>query len=380
MGRNNPGKRRRVYWYLIFVSVATVLVIAAVYLFSQKPPVEIIEKGRKAIAEARKAEAEVYSKEELLAAEQLWQEAMHQWKENNDKNPILRDYDKALKAATEAVSMADEARRNSLKTKAELQKYLRENLDDLRRALSYIETVKDKLPMNHSVRKRVTPVLMKLDEAESAYKRDDLITAQKIVDSIHANIAKLKDQTADLLDNYFKSYPEWIRLNQEMINWSKTNASVSLVVEKFSRKCIVYKSGKKIREFDVELGVNWLGDKIQKGDKATPEGRYHITVKKSGRNTIYHKALLINFPNADDRKRFNQQKSVGNISRNALIGGAIEIHGGGGKGIDWTDGCVALANRDMDNLYSLCSVGTPVAIVGSLTPLDKLIGDTQINQ
>jgi murein L,D-transpeptidase YafK len=165
-----------------------------------------------------------------------------------------------------------------------------------------------------------------------------------------------------------------------MISWSKTNASVSLVVEKFSRKCIVYKSGKKIREFDVELGVNWLGDKIQKGDKATPEGRYHITVKKSGRNTIYHKALLINFPNADDRKRFNRQKSEGNISRNALIGGSIEIHGGGGKGIDWTDGCVALANRDMDNLYSLCSVGTPVAIVGSLTPLDKLIGDTQINQ
>jgi murein L,D-transpeptidase YafK len=162
-----------------------------------------------------------------------------------------------------------------------------------------------------------------------------------------------------------------------MKQWSKTHSSVSLVVDKFSRKCIVYKSGKIIREFDVELGINWLGDKVQKGDRATPEGKYTITVKKSGRNTIYYKALLINFPNAEDKRRFNHQKSAGNISRNALIGGSIEIHGGGGKGIDWTDGCVALTNKDMDNLYALCSVGTPVAIVGSLTPLDKLLNSPQ---
>jgi len=147
---------------------------------------------------------------------------------------------------------------------------------------------------------------------------------------------------------------------------------VSVLVDKFSKKCIVYKSGKKIREFDVELGVNWLGHKIQQGDRATPEGKYSITSKKAGRNTVYHKALLINFPNSADRQRFNNQKASGSISKNAVIGGAIEIHGGGGKGIDWTDGCVALRNRDMDNLYALCSVGTPIAIVGSLVPLEKI--------
>ena len=144
------------------------------------------------------------------------------------------------------------------------------------------------------------------------------------------------------------------------------------MIEKFSKKCIVYKSGKKIREFNIELGINWLGNKIQQGDRATPEGRYSITSKKSGRGTIYHKALLINFPNSADTQRFNSQKANGIISKNAVIGGLIEIHGGGGKGIDWTDGCVALKNKDMDNLYALCPVGTPIAIVGSLIPLEKI--------
>jgi len=377
MAGRKQRKRKVILKWTIFVIVAIVLTIVAVSFFSQKPPVDIIESARKSIAEARKAEADVYSINELVAAEGKWQEAMDEWKINNDKNPLFRDYEKALKSASEAITLAEAAKVKSVKIKAELHEYIQKTIKSLRVSLSSIETVKDILPLNHPVRKRITPVLLKLDEAESAYKRDDLITARKIIDSINTSIEKLRDQTADLLDNYFKSYPEWIRLNEEMKQWSKSRSAVSLVVDKFSRKCIVYKSGKKIREFDVELGINWLGDKVQKGDKATPEGKYTITVKKSGRNTIYYKALLINFPNADDRRRFNQQKSAGNIARNANIGSAIEIHGGGGKGIDWTDGCVALTNRDMDNLYSLCSVGTPVAIVGSLTPLDKLLNSTQ---
>ncbi|MDD2279628.1 MAG: L,D-transpeptidase, partial [Bacteroidales bacterium] len=62
----------------------------------------------------------------------------------------------------------------------------------------------------------------------------------------------------------------------------------------------------------------------------------------------------------------------GIIPRNSRIGGSIAIHGGGGRGIDWTEGCVALENNDMDKLFLLCSVGSPVAIVGSLVSLDKI--------
>lgn len=148
-----------------------------------------------------------------------------------------------------------------------------------------------------------------------------------------------------------------------------------MVVDKFSRKCTVYKSGKKYKEFEVELGINWLGDKNQSGDRTTPEGRYKVSRKRSGNKTLYHKSLEINYPNEEDQQRFEQLKRDGLIPDKARIGGAIALHGGGGRGIDWTEGCIAFENKDMDVLFSQCPVGTPVAIVGSLVPLDKIFED-----
>jgi lipoprotein-anchoring transpeptidase ErfK/SrfK len=66
-------------------------------------------------------------------------------------------------------------------------------------------------------------------------------------------------------------------------------------------------------------------------------------------------------------------KRSGQIDKRKRIGGMIEIHGDGGKGYHWTDGCVALSNDDMDHLYQQISVETPVVIVGSLKPLKEII-------
>jgi murein L,D-transpeptidase YafK len=124
--------------------------------------------------------------------------------------------------------------------------------------------------------------------------------------------------------------------------------------------------------FSIELGSNWIGDKNQQGDKTTPEGLYKIISKKSDGETKFNKALLLNYPNEDDKKRFSINKKNGIIKPGANIGNLIEIHGEGGQGIDWTDGCIALKNDEMDILYTACPVGTHVTIVGSLRPLHEL--------
>lgn len=370
--------RKKKFFFTIGLLILLLFLIAGVIsFFSQKPPIEKIEAGRKAIAEAIKEEANIYSLPELTIAKKNWEEAMNEWKENNSKTPIIRNYEKTESLANLAIENAIKARENAIKRKNELRKEIGKSIATLRVSVNYIETVKEKLPSNHNVWKKFTPAVLKLDEVESAFNRNDFTSAKKNLESLTYSIEEIKRQTIELLDNYFSSYPDWLKLDAEMRQWSKINGSVSLLVDKFSRKCIVYKSGKKVKEFNVELGVNWLGNKIQKGDRATPEGKYSITSKNRGRNTIYYKALLINFPNTADRQRFNLLKANGNIPKSAIIGGLIEFHGGGGKGIDWTDGCIALANRDMDNLYALCSVGTPIAIVGSLTPLDKIFDLTQ---
>jgi hypothetical protein len=358
---------------LVIITLLPIIVIGSVTIFSEKPPIEKLTNCQKAIAEARKEEAYIYSPNDLRQAEKLWQEAMKAWEKNNKKSKILRDFNGVNKLANRSYELAVKAKETSIETRRKLSTEIKQDLNNLKEKANYIERATNKLPLNHGIRNKLTPAKLKLEECESAFNRNDLLAAKKSFDNAKNSIDKLKKQTSEILENYFSSFQDWIKADEEMKQWSKTNNSVSLVVDKFSRICKVYRSGKKIKEFEVELGVNWLGDKRHRGDRATPEGKYKIIAKKSGNKTIYHKALLINFPNEEDKKKFASEKANGNIPQSYNIGGSIEIHGGGGKGIDWTEGCVALENRDMDQLFSLCEVGTPIAIVGSLIPLKDLL-------
>jgi len=84
-------------------------------------------------------------------------------------------------------------------------------------------------------------------------------------------------------------------------------------------------------------------------------------------------ALLIDYPNDEDKVRFNHEKSKGIISQNAKIGYGIEIHGSGGKGVDWTEGCIALEDYEMELIFRIATVGTPVTIVGSMKNLQQIL-------
>jgi hypothetical protein len=147
---------------------------------------------------------------------------------------------------------------------------------------------------------------------------------------------------------------------------SRRTGGVAIVVNKYGRQLSLYRAGRELMSFTVELGSNGLERKLHAGDRATPEGLYRVVVKKGSGATRYHLALLLDYPNPEDRRRYSQAVAAGEIARGVGIGSLIEIHGDGGSGRDWTDGCVALANDDMERLYQLVTAGTPVVIVGAL--------------
>jgi murein L,D-transpeptidase YafK len=142
---------------------------------------------------------------------------------------------------------------------------------------------------------------------------------------------------------------------------SRENNTYAIVVDKSIHRTYLVKSGQLIRTYKCELGYNAAHQKLFSGDGATPEGQYKITKIKN--KSKYHKAVLLNFPNTLDVRRFRENKAKGIVSRYARVGALIEIHGEGGKKEDWTDGCVALTNNDMDHLMQYVSLGTPVTIV-----------------
>lgn len=143
--------------------------------------------------------------------------------------------------------------------------------------------------------------------------------------------------------------------------------SLMIVVNKSKYILEVYYRRKIIRSYKAVFGPNPLENKTIAGDRCTPEGWFKIRSKNPA--SKYDKFLLLDYPNDSSIARLNALKAKGTVAPSAQPGGDIGIHGiwrGGDdlieKGVCWTDGCVALKNKDIEDLYSLVSNGTRVLI------------------
>jgi L,D-peptidoglycan transpeptidase YkuD (ErfK/YbiS/YcfS/YnhG family) len=156
----------------------------------------------------------------------------------------------------------------------------------------------------------------------------------------------------------------WRRMIDETLAVSHRTGAAAIIVYKEKNRLNLYRGGRLIHSYAADMGSNSIEPKRNGGDRATPEGQYHITGKKGRGQSHYYRALLLNYPNEEDRRRFAEDRRRGELSRGTGLGGLIEIHGEGGRGDDWTLGCIALSNHDIDELSGLVEVGTPVTIVG----------------
>lgn len=144
---------------------------------------------------------------------------------------------------------------------------------------------------------------------------------------------------------------------------SYAQVSVDFVrVVKSERKLMLLSGGQVIREFKIVLGGNPTGHKQQLGDQRTPEGHYTLDYKKS--DSVFYKAIHISYPNQDDMAAAEE--------RGVRPGGQIMIHGQKKDSgrlaflselIDWTNGCIALKNDEMDELWGQITEGTKIEIL-----------------
>jgi len=364
-------RKRRIIIPVLSVIFITPFIVFT--LFSDNSPAEKIERARKLLAKAADAEATIYAKDDYKAAQNLWSQAMNEWKAGNDNSIFYKKFGKASILADKAIRKAEDALDKARSEKKNCENAYNQKIKEVRNYVAYIDEVLQNFPVSKVDRQYITKLTITMKEAESAYERGEIKKALSNISSIETPLRNKYQELKHWINNYFASFPKWKKLNEEMKLYSKQEQTVALVIDKFAKKCYVYKNGDIVKEFSVELGPNWVGDKQFSGDNATPEGKYHITKKKNGKKTKYYKSLEINYPNEEDKARFEKAQQLGLISRKAKIGGLIALHGDGGKGINWTEGCAALENKNIDYLFDLCDINTPVAIVGSLIPLDEII-------
>ncbi len=131
-----------------------------------------------------------------------------------------------------------------------------------------------------------------------------------------------------------------------------------LVVEKQARLLTLFRNGQALKTYPIALGGNPVGHKQHEGDQRTPEGTYSIDFKNP--DSAFHLSLKISYPNAEDSERARR--------RGLDPGGMIMIHGVGDRSPrwrrskDWTDGCIAVSDAAIEEIWELVDENTPVVI------------------
>jgi len=134
-----------------------------------------------------------------------------------------------------------------------------------------------------------------------------------------------------------------------------------VVVYKHERRMVLLSQGKELRSYRVALGGEPSGPKRRQGDHRTPEGLYVLDSRNP--NSHFYKAFHISYPTSKDiaaAKKLGVSPG-GDIMLHGLpkeyafVGKAHTLH-------DWTDGCIAVSNEEMDEIWTLVRVGTPIEI------------------
>jgi murein L,D-transpeptidase YafK len=147
----------------------------------------------------------------------------------------------------------------------------------------------------------------------------------------------------------------------------KLDGDVYIMISKKDYELKVYDKEGWYATYPVVFGSKSLEDKMVEGDRKTPEGTFHIVIKRN--DPKWDRMMLIDYPTKVDYQKFNQRKAEGLIPRNARIGGGIGIHGTWNHdeiAVDlyqnWTNGCISLKREDVEELYDLIPLGTKVII------------------
>lgn len=228
--------------------------------------------------------------------------------------------------------------------------YPRNEQKDYQRSLECFQKVVNDYP--DSVYRRDSQMM--IHQIHHVINKDKIIAAQQT--QIEASRQEVKDKENEVFELRKK-----IETLEKKIFALWTEPADKILVEKKERRLTLFSKGEVIKTYKIALGGDPVGPKERQGDNKTPEGTYII----DSRNRVsgYHRSLRISYPNEKDQTR---AKELG-----VSPGGDIMIHGikngltwvgASHIEVDWTKGCIAVSDEEMDEIYKLVPNGTIVEI------------------
>jgi L,D-peptidoglycan transpeptidase YkuD (ErfK/YbiS/YcfS/YnhG family) len=207
------------------------------------------------------------------------------------------------------------------------------------------------------------------DYPESDYRHDSqmmILQIQNVIikdNIIEAQQAKLEasQQEAKSKANEVVELQEKIEMLEEKVFALRTEPADKVLIEKQARRLTLLSKGEVIKTYKIALGGNPVGPKERQGDNRTPEGTYIIDARNG--NSGFHLSLHISYPNAQDKMRARELgvPPGGDIMIHGIKNGFAQV-GPSHAERDWTEGCIAVTNQEMEEIYNFVPNGTLVEI------------------
>ncbi|HBB15442.1 MAG TPA: peptidase [Syntrophus sp. (in: bacteria)] len=193
--------------------------------------------------------------------------------------------------------------------------------------------------------------------------KDTTIAAQQVQIETLQHKVQGKENEIVTLQKTIEAFEKKIEaLEKKLFDYAIRKGSVDrILIEKSTRRLMLISQGEVLKSYKIALGGNPIGPKERQGDNKTPEGTYVIDARN--RDSRFHLSLHISYPNERDKKR---AKELGVSS-----GGDIMIHGikngfswvgDAHTGVDWTKGCIAVTDQEIEEIDKLAPNGTIVEI------------------
>lgn len=331
-----------------------------------RPPHERRQAAVSTFEAASGGPAARWAKEALGGAEGALREALLEWSRQEARLLPLRDYRPAAEKLAMAEARAREAERLGEQRRAEALGAAEDAVSDARAVEAHAVDLVAATALPAAQRARLQRARLLVRQAETFLREGEIDAALERAERSQEELRAVLGPALEEAERYtsHEQVATWRRWIDETRAWSRSTGRPAILVLKEKNTLVLLSGGRAVKAYDAEIGSNAVGVKRRQGDRATPEGHYRIVGKKGRGESRYHRALLLDYPNAADRRRFAAARERGEIPQGARIGGLIEIHGEGGRGQNWTEGCVALSNRDLDDLYPRVGIGTRVTIVG----------------
>ena len=310
-----------------------------------------------------RAGAAVYAPNDYAAYRSALQGARERLNVERSRLIWLRDYHAVGLAFDAVLQQGETLRKTVAAVVATERETAAERLERLQRLALLLRDLAGDLKDSRLSGRRLARCEVDLDAAAQALRGGRIRAVTPFLDRAEGGIREQVRLIRPLVTRFADpgQLQAWQGMVRDTLQESRQRGSVVLVISKLEGELRVYRQGQEIRRFRVGFGFNMLSDKLYAGDRATPEGRYHIVGKNP--HSRYNRALLLDYPNAEDRVRYRVAQRKGQIPRHAGMGSLIEIHGGGHQGL--TNGCIALEDSDMDILFEMVPQGSAVTIVGS---------------